>query len=65
MIVCVCRRLSDRDIRARVLAGAASPAEVFSACGTAPNCGSCVGDMHELISEFRGDARAALADAAD
>lgn len=65
MIVCVCRRLSDRDVRARVAAGAASPAEVFRACGTAPNCGSCVGDMRELISECAGDAPPALADAAD
>ena len=42
MIVCVCRRVSDRDIHRAAREGVASFDELQSECGVGTACGSCV-----------------------
>jgi bacterioferritin-associated ferredoxin len=51
MIICVCNRISDQDIRASVHAGASCCKQVFGGQGKAPQCGSCVDAMGEIIDE--------------
>lgn len=51
MIVCMCRRISDSQIRRCAEAGARSPLEVFLAHGTVPNCGSCLPYMDDMLAD--------------
>jgi bacterioferritin-associated ferredoxin len=52
MIVCVCRAVSDRQIRSLVDDGAAgSMAELRAACGVGECCGKCARQARELIHE--------------
>lgn len=50
MFICICQAIREREIEAAVRAGARRPAEVFRACGKAPQCGSCACDMREHIA---------------
>ena len=51
MIVCLCRAVSDREIRALVDQGAGSMAEVRAACGVGECCGKCARHAREVIAE--------------
>ena len=51
MIICVCNRISDHEIRASVRAGATCCKQVFGGKGTQAQCGSCVEAMGEIIDE--------------
>lgn len=53
MIVCVCRAVSDRQIRTLADAGAESMAELRLACGIGECCGKCARQVRELLSERR------------
>ncbi|MBL8671011.1 MAG: (2Fe-2S)-binding protein [Alphaproteobacteria bacterium] len=61
MIVCVCRAISDRDIRAAAEAGAERCADVFRCRDTEPQCGSCVGMIVDLLRETSHGRSAAMA----
>jgi bacterioferritin-associated ferredoxin len=49
MIVCVCRRVSDHQIRAVVERGARTIDEVAAACRAGTGCGACHESIVELI----------------
>lgn len=51
MIVCHCRRITDRQIRKVVREGASSVGEVARACGAATGCGGCATVVHEIVNE--------------
>ena len=51
MYLCICRAIRERDVDAAVRAGARRPADVFRACGTSPQCGTCACDLRQRISE--------------
>ena len=51
MIVCVCKRVSDRHIRAEVDAGAESLRDVSRRLGVGTQCGKCVGSARAIIAE--------------
>jgi len=51
MIVCVCRGVSDRTVRAVIAGGAQTRDEVQKACGAGTNCGKC----RAMLSEFLDD----------
>ena len=58
MIVCHCRRTTDREIRRAVREGATSVREVGTRCGAAGGCGGCADAVQEIIaSELGGSAR--------
>jgi bacterioferritin-associated ferredoxin len=59
MYICICRAIRERDVDAAVRAGARRPAEVFRACGKAPQCGSCACDMRQRISDTIAQEQAA------
>jgi bacterioferritin-associated ferredoxin len=48
MIVCVCRRVSDQQIRAAVDCGARTVDEVGEVCRAGTGCGAC----HESIADI-------------
>ncbi len=54
MIVCLCRRVSDRDIRAAVQAGVTEFEVMLDRTGAASNCGCC----HDCAREVFESARA-------
>ena len=49
MIVCICRAVCDRTIRATIAAGARTVHEVATACRAGTSCGSCKEQIAELI----------------
>jgi bacterioferritin-associated ferredoxin len=51
MIVCICRAVSDREIRSLVDNGATSMTEVRAACGVGECCGKCARQAREVIAE--------------
>ena len=51
MIVCHCRRVSDRSVRAAVRAGANTEDRVAEMCGAGADCGCCRPAVSELIEE--------------
>lgn len=57
MIVCICKRVSDRSIRAAIDAGASSVEEVGQACKAGTGCGACHESIHEMLCERSAEAR--------
>jgi bacterioferritin-associated ferredoxin len=51
MIVCVCRAVSDRTIKALVDEGAESMADLRAASGIGECCGKCARQAREVLSE--------------
>ena len=53
MIVCLCKAVSDREIRTAIRRGAGTVREVRQACGAGAVCGSCVCDLRDLLDRER------------
>ena len=51
MIICVCNRLTETDVRDAARAGAASPEAAYATLGCEPQCGCCLHYAQELIDE--------------
>jgi bacterioferritin-associated ferredoxin len=51
MIVCLCRGVSERDIRALVAQGARSPEALTASCGAGADCGSCMLWLTDYLAE--------------
>jgi bacterioferritin-associated ferredoxin len=56
VIVCHCRRITDRQIRRIAREGASSVGEVARACGAATGCGGCATVVHEIVCQERDRA---------
>ncbi len=50
MIVCHCKAVSDRQVRAAVRAGASRRGAVARACGAGTVCGGCRPVIDEIVS---------------
>jgi len=53
MILCMCRGVSDRTVRALIAAGAQTRDEVQEACGAGSDCGQCWADLADLLENIR------------
>lgn len=53
MYVCICRRVSDTELRNTIAAGAESLDDVGQQCGAGTDCGAC----HEEIADFLQEVR--------
>ena len=51
MVVCSCKAVSDRAVKAAVAGGARSVEEVSEACSAASDCGGCWSTLEQLIDE--------------
>ena len=49
MIVCVCNRLTESDVRKAARAGAATPEKAYACLGCEPQCGCCLDYAQEII----------------
>jgi bacterioferritin-associated ferredoxin len=54
MIVCLCRGVSDRTVRAVIAIGAQTRDEVKEACGAGSACGQCWAGLADLLEDIRG-----------
>jgi bacterioferritin-associated ferredoxin len=52
MIVCICKRVSERQVKAAIDGGAVTVEAVGRACHAGTGCGAC----HEQIREYIDDA---------
>lgn len=53
MYVCVCKAVSDRDIKKLVNEGASSVEDVARCTGAGTQCGSCIPEIACLLEEKR------------
>jgi bacterioferritin-associated ferredoxin len=60
MIICHCKGISDRTIRAAIRAGAGSCQQVESKCEAGRYCGGCRPLIRELIECESSGSRSAL-----
>ena len=51
MIICLCRGLSESDIRRVIERGAWSADAVTAACGAGGDCGACTLTLADLVAE--------------
>lgn len=54
MIVCICRRVSDRDIQRAVGEGITDFEQLQDETGIARHCGACRDCAHEVLREAQG-----------
>lgn len=59
MLVCLCKGVSDTKIRWLVQNGSTTLREIMATCQAGSDCGSCVGQVKELIDEVKCQAAAA------
>jgi bacterioferritin-associated ferredoxin len=55
MVVCSCRAVTDRAVRAAVEQGATSVEEITEQCNAASDCGGCWPELERLIASHAGD----------
>ncbi len=56
MYVCVCRGVTEDEVRSAIDAGAGTVEAVTRACCAGDDCGACHGSIRELIEESRAEA---------
>ena len=54
MIVCVCNRLTENDVRAAARAGAGTPEAAYACHGCEVMCGCCLDYAEEVLALERG-----------
>ncbi len=57
MYVCICKAITDKEIRRAAARGANSLYEVRQALGVASGCGSCADMAEQIISEVNSSKR--------
>ena len=57
MYVCNCNGIREREVRTVIAAGADRPAQIFKACGAAPQCARCVCEMRQILDDQRETLR--------
>ena len=53
MIVCVCNRLTDKDVRQAARRGGATPEAAYACLGCEVQCGCCLDYAQEVIDSER------------
>lgn len=64
MIVCVCKRVSDRQIQQLVAEGAGSLRDIRRATGLGTQCGKCACEARQMVRELNGQEGRSLLDLA-
>jgi len=49
MYVCICNAITDQEIERAISDGHVTAEAVYSACGVAPQCGTCREEITEMI----------------
>jgi len=54
MFVCVCRAVTEQELRETIEAGASTVQAVTLACRAGDDCGACHGAIRDMIDEHAG-----------
>lgn len=54
MFVCLCKAISDRQIRTLAKDGAGLR-EIMTRCQAGADCGSCIGQLKQMIAEVQAE----------
>lgn len=54
MIVCVCNRIAEGEVRKAAIAGADTPENAYACLGCDVQCGCCLDYAQEIIDEELG-----------
>jgi len=60
MYVCVCRAVTDDDVRRHAAEGVCTTKEIRATCGMRPGCGQCVPRICALLDECATSGARAL-----
>jgi len=60
MIVCICNRITEAEVRAAARAGATTPEGAYACQGCEVQCGCCFDYAQEVIDEELGRPRLRL-----
>ena len=55
MIICVCNRLTEKDVRQTARAGGANPEAAYASLGCEVQCGCCLDYAQEIIDLERSN----------
>jgi bacterioferritin-associated ferredoxin len=55
MIVCICNRITEAEVRKAARAGAPSPETAYACLGCEVQCGCCLDYAGEIVEEERAD----------
>jgi bacterioferritin-associated ferredoxin len=55
MIVCVCNRITEKEVREAARDGATTPEKAYAGFGCEVQCGCCLDYAQEVIDEERGE----------
>jgi bacterioferritin-associated ferredoxin len=54
MIVCICNRITEKEVRYAARAGAPTPETAYTRLGCDVQCGCCLDYAQDIIDEERG-----------
>ena len=54
MMVCICNRITESEVRKAAQCGAATPEAAYACQGCAVQCGCCLDYAQEIIDDVRG-----------
>ena len=57
MIVCVCNRITENEVREAARKGCRTPDDAYESLGCEPQCGCCLDYAQEIIDEELGKRR--------
>jgi bacterioferritin-associated ferredoxin len=55
MIVCICNRITEGEVRKAARAGAPTPEKAYACLGCDVQCGCCLDYAHDIIEDERAD----------
>jgi bacterioferritin-associated ferredoxin len=59
MLICLCKGVSDKKVRAVIDGGAETTAQIGEACGAGTGCGACVPMLEDML-DARGSQLTAV-----
>jgi bacterioferritin-associated ferredoxin len=59
MYVCLCNRVTDRQVRAQAACGDCTLGAVHHSLGISPKCGKCLPMMRDIVREHKAQSASA------
>ncbi|MBP9722975.1 MAG: (2Fe-2S)-binding protein [Gammaproteobacteria bacterium] len=52
MYICICKQVTDKQLREAITKGACTIEEIRACLGASSECGSCLDSIHQIIAEY-------------